>query len=173
MPEVQRQFIDWVSQYTMSAKGSVLKMSVSVAAALVPPKPATGYRISSSLRGGEANEAIQSGLDCRVGSDDPPRNDDRVKKLSPKQQKVMAVLSDGLPRRASEIAEAADCSAGVVKTLAGKGIVEVTEIYNPAPCRKPDPYKQGEQLQKTSRRPPSICVSMCGQVNSRPRCWTG
>ena len=39
MPDIQRKFIDWVAAYTMSARGSVLKMSLSVPAALEPAAP--------------------------------------------------------------------------------------------------------------------------------------
>jgi len=95
-----------------------LKMALPVFGALEPPKPAKGYRFLKSVEF----------------------------KASEKQQKVLDVLSDGLPRIAANIAREADVSAGVVKTLAGKGVLEETEIFNPAPCRKPDPHRTGPEL---------------------------
>ncbi len=53
MPEAQRKFIDWVASYTMNAKGSVLKMSLSVPGALEKPKPVTAYKTKLPLPDGE------------------------------------------------------------------------------------------------------------------------
>jgi primosomal protein N' (replication factor Y) len=46
LPEVQRQFIEWVARYTMSEMGAVLKMALSAPDALQPPKKA---RVSEPL----------------------------------------------------------------------------------------------------------------------------
>lgn len=117
MPKVMRDFIDWVADYTMSPRGFVLKMALPVPAALDPPKPAKGYKLAKP--------------DAKV---------------TEKQQAVLDVLANGQPRIAAEIADLANCSAGVVKTLAGKGIVEEVDIFNPAPCRRPDPLRDGPAL---------------------------
>ncbi|MCB1533065.1 MAG: primosomal protein N' [Alphaproteobacteria bacterium] len=110
MPSVQRKFIDWVADYTLAPKGSVLKMSLSAPSALEPPKPIKAYKPKVSAATG----------------------------LSPQRKKVLEVLSDGLARRPSEIAELAGVSAGVVTGMADKGLLELVEIYSSAPCRKPD-----------------------------------
>lgn len=112
LPEVHRKFIDWLAHYTMSMKGAVLKMTVSTPAALEREKPVTCYQ-------------------------KPPQFDTQTS-LSSQRQKVIDVLSDGLPRRAAEIAERAGCSAGVVKGMADKKLLEVVETFPPAPCRNPD-----------------------------------
>jgi len=39
MPEVQRRFIEWVADYTMSSLGAVLRMALAVPDALEPPAP--------------------------------------------------------------------------------------------------------------------------------------
>src|SRR5438552_19054949 len=49
LPEVARRFVDWVAQYTMSPPGAVLRMAMSVAAALEPPRPILAYRRRSGL----------------------------------------------------------------------------------------------------------------------------
>lgn len=143
MSEAMRDFIDWVAEYTMSPKGFVLKMALSAPDALKPPKPAKGYRLNSSLQDSSLR-AQRSNLnaqgDCGVGVS-PPRND-----VTQKQQQVLDVLSDGLPRIAAEIARDANVGAGVVKTLAGKGALEEVDIFNPAPCKQPDPFRDGATL---------------------------
>ena len=78
MPEAHRKFIDWTAQYSMSPKGFVMKMALSVPGALQPPKPATGYTINIEL-----NEKTRKGM-------------------SPPRQRVLELLADGMPRRAAE-----------------------------------------------------------------------
>lgn len=122
MPKSVRDFIDWVAEYTMTPKGFVLKMALSVPGALEPPKPQRGYQM--------------------IGS-----SDDRIiAKLTEKQRAVMKVLSDGQARIAADIAREAEVSAGVVRGLLGKGLLQEADIFNPAPCKKPDPFRDGPSL---------------------------
>ena len=122
MTQEMRDFVEWVAEYTVTPLGSVLKMALSVGDAFTPPKPQVGYRR----------------LECwNVGM---------LEKLSDKQRAVVEVFSDNVPRIAAEIAREAEVSAGVVKTLAGKGVLEQVEIFNPAPCKKPDPFREGFDL---------------------------
>lgn len=136
MPEIQRKFIDWVAGYTLGAKGSVLKMSLSVPTALEPPKPIKAYKLKTASP---------------------------VKGLSPQRQKVIQVMGDGLARRPAEIAELAGCSAGVVKGMFDKGLLEKVEIYSAAPCRKPDLSLQGPELSSDQRQ---AADHLCEQVKS-------
>lgn len=120
MPAIHRQFIDWVSKYTLAAKGAVLKMSLSAGAnALEPPKPLHAYKLKTGIN---------------------------PKGLSPQRQKVIQAMSDGLARRAGEIAELAGCSAGVPKAMAEKGLLESVELLSTAPCRNPDIDRHGPIL---------------------------
>jgi primosomal protein N' (replication factor Y) len=114
MPAMERKFIDWIAQYTMTARGAVLKMALSVPGALEPPKAMPGY-----IRGTQLNDATFKGL-------------------SPQRRKVLEVVADGMPRLASEIAEAAGCTPSVIKTMAGQGLLTPVEIFSAAPCRHPD-----------------------------------
>ena len=114
MQKVTRDFVDWVASYTLSMKGSVLKMALSVPAALSPPKPARGFR--------------------RNTDQDIP-----AKGLTEQRRKVLEVMEDGQVRRASEVAELAGCSSGVVSAMADKGLLEEVSVYNPAPCLYPEP----------------------------------
>ena len=46
MGETMRRFVDWVAAYTCADPGSVLRMAMSVPAALVAPRPRIGYRLA-------------------------------------------------------------------------------------------------------------------------------
>jgi len=127
MPEAHRKFISWVADYTMSPLGSVLKMAVSVPAALETEKPGKGYRIASVFTDRQSEKLFRQNL-------------------LPKHQAVLDVLSDGSVLRASEITEAADCLPAIIKTLVSKGILESVELHTSAPCRNPDPHRAGPEL---------------------------
>ena len=45
LPAELRRFVDWVAAYTLSRPGPVLRMAISVPAALAPPKPRTAYQL--------------------------------------------------------------------------------------------------------------------------------
>src|SRR5215469_3483458 len=47
LPEVERRFVDWVAHYTMSPPGAVLRMAMSVPAALEAPKTEIVYRATA------------------------------------------------------------------------------------------------------------------------------
>lgn len=120
LPDVHRKFLDWVSAYTMAPKGAVLKLTLSVPKALEPPVTITGYVLGD------------------VTPDETG--------ISPKAQSVLSVASDNLPRRATELAEEAGCSTGVVKTLFNKGFLKTVELQTPPPCRVPDSERAGALL---------------------------
>lgn len=46
LPKVHRDFLSWVSQYTMAPLGSVLKLTLSVSTAFTPPTPSIGYTLN-------------------------------------------------------------------------------------------------------------------------------
>lgn len=127
MPSVHRRFLDWVAQYNMAPLGFVLKMSLPVPGALDPPKAARGYALSQTTKEG-------------MGSDKLLQN------LSPQRRKILEILSDGLPRRASEIAEEAGCTPAIVKGLLKYNLIEEVDIHTSAPCRKPDVSREGPAL---------------------------
>ena len=82
LSEELRALIDWTAVYTLSRLGSVLRMAMSVPGALEPPKPETAYvRIADSGPESESPEARIRMTDAR--------------------RRVLAVLDDGVPRRAA------------------------------------------------------------------------
>ncbi|RMD62303.1 MAG: primosomal protein N', partial [Alphaproteobacteria bacterium] len=98
---VQRRFIDWVADYTMAPRGAVLRMALSVPAALSPPRPRLGYRLAAGNAPG--------GL-----------------RLTAARQRVLAVLG-AQPRPMADIVAAAGVGAAVVKGLVRAGVVPVSE----------------------------------------------
>lgn len=106
MTEAHRRFLDWVSRYTMSDLGSVLKMSLSAPEAFDPPKAAQAYSLSGALSG----------------------------KISAPRQRVIDVLRDGMPRRAAEIAETASCTAALIRAMADAGQLRILSPEPVFPC---------------------------------------
>ncbi|MGH6662788.1 MAG: replication restart helicase PriA, partial [Rhodospirillales bacterium] len=105
-----RAFIDWVAQYTLNPRGAVLKMAMSVPDALTPPKPVTAYALAP----------------------DAP-----ALRMTKARERVIAVLKDGPPRPASELAREAGVGTGVVKGLADAGALIAVAL--PARAAGPEP----------------------------------
>ena len=121
LPQVSRDFVDWVARYTVQPPGAVLRMVMSVTEALEPPRPITAY-----LRSGRDPEA--EGV-----------------RITSARRRVLAVLADGPPRPASELAREAGVTPGVVKGLAEAGLLEAVQL-RPSPPRQPDPGRPGPTL---------------------------
>lgn len=113
MPAVHRQFLERAARYTMSDMGAVLKMSLSAPEALTPPKSVPAYTL-----GDAASET--------------PR------KASAHRQKIIEVLSDGVPRRGAEIAAMVGCTQAVVRAMAATGVIRPASVAAPVPCRMLD-----------------------------------
>ncbi|MEJ2120307.1 MAG: primosomal protein N' [Alphaproteobacteria bacterium] len=121
LPEVSRDFVDWVARYTVQPPGSVLRMVMSVSEALEPPRPVTAY--------------MRSDLDPEAEGI----------RLTSARRRVLAVLSDGPPRLATELAREAGVTPGVVKGLLSAGILDAVQL-RPSPPRQPDPDRPGPEL---------------------------
>ncbi len=118
LPDVLRRLVDWVAAYTLSAPGGVLRMCMSAPAALEPPRARTAYAL---------------------GGPPPPR-------MTAARQRVLAVLADGPPRPARDLAEVAAVSAGVVRGLADAGTLVAVPLPPDAPFERPDPLRPGPAL---------------------------
>jgi len=124
MADVTRRFIDWVAGYTLSSPGAVLKMAMSVADALEPPKGVKAYRIADPL---------------------PDI------KMTATRERVLAVLRDGPPLSASEAALEAGCSPAVVAGLAKVGaLVEASRVREKS-WPQPDANLEGPALSDAQR----------------------
>src|SRR3982074_1545106 len=109
-PEL-RSLVDWVANYTLSARGMVLRMTLRMGENLGPERMRLGVRL--------------------VG--EPPR------RLAPARLRLIEVLSDGLLHGKSDAAREAGVSSGVVDGLVDEGTLAV-EPMPPAPAPPaPDP----------------------------------
>src|SRR3954463_12936783 len=87
-PEL-RQFVDWVSGYTLGARGMVLRMCLRRSGNLPPARERLCVRLAGA----------------------PPS------RMTPARSRVLALLADGLARGKSDVASEAGVSAGVVDGL--------------------------------------------------------
>jgi primosomal protein N' (replication factor Y) (superfamily II helicase) len=115
-PEL-RALVDWVANYTLSARGMVLRMALRMGENLGPERMRLGVRL--------------------VG--EPPR------RMTPSRRRVIDVLSDRLLHSKSEAAREAGVSSGVIDGLVDEGTLTVEPMPPPAAPPAPDPdYAQPE-----------------------------
>jgi primosomal protein N' (replication factor Y) len=105
-----RQFVDWVSNYTLSSRGMVLRMALRMGD-MSPGRERVGVRLAGA----------------------------QPKRMTAARARVLALLADGLVRSKGETAVEAGVSAGVVDGLIDEGTLE-TLVLPPEPVmRAPDP----------------------------------
>jgi len=109
-PEL-RNFIDWVSAYTLSPRGMVLRMALRMGEHLGPARERVGVRIAGPL---------------------PQR-------MTAARERVLALLADGLARGKRDVAEAAGVSPGVIDGLIDEGTLESLVLPPDPVARRPDP----------------------------------
>ena len=110
MPELHRQFIDWVAQYYLEQPGSVLRMALRVPEALGAPRQQIAYRASG----------------------------EQPAKLTAQRTRVLEVAGDGLARRAPELAQEAGVGTSVVKGLVKAGALEAVTLPAMAAFDEPE-----------------------------------
>jgi primosomal protein N' (replication factor Y) len=112
-----RQFVDWVSTYTLASRGIVLRMALRMGEHLGPARERVGVRL--------------------VGPE-PTR-------MTAARARVLKLFADGLTRSKGEAAQEAGVSAGVVNGLIDEGTLE-TVVSPPEPLVSlPDPdFRQPE-----------------------------
>src|SRR4051794_7911035 len=111
LKEELRHLVDWVSNYTLSARGMVLRMCLRMGENLGPERTRLGVRL--------------------VG--EPPR------RLTPARRRVIEVLSDGLLHGKSDAAREAGVSGGVIDGLVDEGTLTVEAMPPPLAPPAPDP----------------------------------
>jgi primosomal protein N' (replication factor Y) (superfamily II helicase) len=109
-PEL-RALVDWVANYTLSARGMVMRMCLRMGEDLGPERVRTGVRL--------------------VGP--PPQ------RMTPARRRLIELLSDGLLHGKSEAAKEAGVSAGVVDGLVDEGTLAVETMPRPLAPPTPDP----------------------------------
>src|SRR5580765_943867 len=120
-PEL-RKFVDWVSDYTLSPRGMVLRMCLRMGD-LGPAREKIGVRL--------------------VGP--------APKRMTAARARVLGLLADGLVRAKREAAHEAGVSAGVIDGLVDEGALE-TLVLPPEPvARSPDPNHHVPELTDAQR----------------------
>jgi primosomal protein N' (replication factor Y) len=108
-PEL-RSFVDWVSGYTLAARGMVLRMALRMGEHLGPGRERVGVRL--------------------VGA--------APQRMTAARNRVLALMRDGLTRAKGEAAREAGVSAGVIDGLIDEGTLE-TIVLPPEPvAQAPD-----------------------------------
>src|SRR5262247_1868307 len=109
-PELRR-FVDWVSTYTLSPRGMVLRMGLRMGEHLGPARERIGVRLAGPA----------------------------PKRRTPARARVLALLADGLVRGKSEAAVEAGVSVGVIEGLIDEGALETLALPPEPVARAPDP----------------------------------
>src|SRR5437868_11715286 len=117
LKEELRKFVDWVSNYTLSPKGMVLRMTLRMGE-LGPERERVAVRLAGPL---------------------PQR-------LTPARRRVLDALADGLLRTKSEAAKDAGVSAGVIDGLVDESTLEVVALPPEPIARQPDPDYRNPEL---------------------------
>ncbi|KAF0144067.1 MAG: primosomal protein N' (replication factor Y) (superfamily II helicase), partial [Rhodospirillaceae bacterium] len=119
LPAVVMRFIDWVAAYTLSPPGAVLRMAMSVPAALEALPLRFGYRFVGCR---QAEGSAAGGKPCL---------------LTAARRRVLAAATQVLP--AVDLARVARTSPAVVRSLADAGLLEMVPLPPlPFPLPVPD-----------------------------------
>jgi primosomal protein N' (replication factor Y) (superfamily II helicase) len=106
-----RALVDWVANYTLSARGMVMRMCLRMGEHLGPERMRMGVRL--------------------VG--EPPR------RLTPARRRVIELLSDGLLHGKADAAKEAGVSTGVIDGLVDEGTLVTEAMPRPIAPPPPDP----------------------------------
>src|SRR3982075_846036 len=106
-----RKLVDWVANYTLSARGMVLRMTLRMGEHLGPERVRIGVRLAGP----------------------PPR------RMTPARRRLIEVLSDGLLHGKSEAAKEAGVSAGVIDGLVDEGTLTIEAMPRGLAPPAPDP----------------------------------
>jgi primosomal protein N' (replication factor Y) len=123
MAEVTRRFIDWVARYTLTPAGQVLRMAISVPAALESPRLP---------------------VICRPTGTAPPAGF----KETPARRTVLELAAAEAPRNAAALAAAAGCGPAVVRGLIEAGLLEAVPQAPDDPPARPDWTRPGPSLSR-------------------------
>src|SRR5579885_1222796 len=125
LPEISRRFIDRVAAYVMAPPGAVLRMAMSVPAALEPPRAVAAWRLAENAPA-DAKE-------------------------TPARRRVRAVLATGPARTTGDLAREARVGTGVIKAMAAAGLIEPVALPPSPALRRPDGERPGPPLSPAQR----------------------
>jgi primosomal protein N' (replication factor Y) len=126
MSQAMRRFVEWVAAYTMTPPGAVLRMAMSVEAALERPRPLPAFALSADAPHPEAPQQVE------------PR-------LTAARRKVLHVLRRGKPMTGKTLAAEAGVGSAVLRGMVELGWLDTITIERPAPP-PPDGARHGPAL---------------------------
>ncbi|MBI3701570.1 MAG: primosomal protein N' [Afipia sp.] len=106
-----RSFVDWVANYTLSARGMVLRMALRMGEHLGPERVRMGVRL--------------------IG--------DQPQRMTPARRRLIDALSDGLLHGKSDVAKEAGISASVIDGLVDEGTLSTEPMPREIAAPAPDP----------------------------------
>ena len=137
-----RGFVDWVSTYTLSPRGMVLRMGVRMGEGLGPARERIGVRLAGP----------------------PP------KRQTAARNRVLALLADGLVRGKTDAAIEAGVSPGVINGLIDEGTLE-TLVLPPEPVmRALDPDYAPAEFSPAQQTAAAALVAAVAPAAIRRRC---
>jgi primosomal protein N' (replication factor Y) len=111
LKEELRNLVDWVANYTLSARGMVMRMTLRMGEHLGPERVRLGVRL--------------------IG--------EKPKRMTPARSRLIEILSDGLLHGKSDVAKEAGVSAGVIDGLVDEGTLAVEPMARALAPPAPDP----------------------------------
>jgi primosomal protein N' (replication factor Y) len=118
MPEALRRFVDWMAQYTLSPRGSVLRLAIRAPGALEPQRMRVAYRLTEA----------------------------RPVRMTPARLRVVETAADQFARTIRELADETGVSDGVVRGLVEAGTLAPVELPAEAPFPEIDFASAGKPL---------------------------
>jgi primosomal protein N' (replication factor Y) len=106
-----RTFVDWVADYTLSARGMVLRMALRMGEHLGPERERIGVRLAGP----------------------PPQ------RMTPARARALALFADGFTRAKGDAAREAGVSAGVIDGLIDEGTLATVVLPGERAAEAPDP----------------------------------
>jgi primosomal protein N' (replication factor Y) len=106
-----RQFVDWVSSYTLASRGMVLRMALRMGEHLGPGRERVGVRLAGPA---------------------PQR-------MTAARSRVLSLFADGLMRSKNGASQEAGVSAGVINGLIDEGTLETVVLPPELVASQPDP----------------------------------
>jgi primosomal protein N' (replication factor Y) len=125
MPNALCRFVDWVASYTVTLPGTVLRMTMSVPAALDAPKVTTAY--------------------LAVADSNCPQGDSRIR-ITAARERVLSAVSATEAKSAAALARSAGVSSAVVRGMADVGLLRPVSVIQKANLPQPAWRKPGPQL---------------------------
>jgi primosomal protein N' (replication factor Y) (superfamily II helicase) len=131
MSQAMRRLVEWIAAYTMTPPGAVLRMAMSVEAALERPRPLPAFALSPDAPDAEAPQQVE------------PR-------LTTARRKVLRAMRGRAPQTGRALAAAAGVGSAVLRGMVELGWLDTITIERPAPPA-PDGARPGPTLSDDQR----------------------